>query len=81
MNGAGKRLPCPRCGTRMEYWVEIELGSNGSRRIKYYYKCPRCGYRVNDIVIVVRRENGRLVIEREEHMRRLSVKVGNVRRR
>jgi len=81
-NGAGeKRLPCPRCGTRMEYWVEIEI-SDGSKRIRYYYKCPRCGYRLQDIVINVKKNGDSVVLEKEEHLPlRLSVKVGNTRGR
>lgn len=65
-NNSG-RVACPKCGTPMEYWVEIELGSDGSKKIKYYYKCPRCGYRLNDAVVIVKRENGFIVVEREEY--------------
>jgi len=34
---------CPRCGVVMEYRVESEDLSDGTRRVAYYYKCPRCG--------------------------------------
>jgi C4-type Zn-finger protein len=63
----GRKVACPKCGTPMEYWVEIELESSGARRIKYYYKCPRCGYRLQDAIIAVKREDGKLVVEREEY--------------
>jgi len=50
----------------MEYWVEMESGGDGARRVKYYYKCPRCGYRVFDAVVTVRRVDGFIVLEKEE---------------
>jgi len=77
---AEEGVPCPRCGVKMEYWVEIELGENGQRRIKYYYRCPRCGYRVSDAVLVVKRVDGRIVVEREEYRQPLSSRVGAVKR-
>ncbi len=58
---------CPRCGTVMEYRVEIELG-DGVRRIVYYYRCPRCGYRLQDLVLTVSRRNGRIRIEAYEYI-------------
>lgn len=76
-----RSVSCPRCGTRMEYWVEIEIGEDGARRVKYYYKCPRCGYRLNDAVIVVRRVNGSIVLEKEEYIARPASRVGNVKKR
>ncbi len=60
-------VSCPRCGTRMEYRVEIELGNGVYRRATYYYRCPRCGYRVQDLVVTLRRSNGRVRIEVEEY--------------
>ncbi len=61
---------CPRCGTRMEYRVEIEFGENGAKRIRYYYRCPRCGYRENDLVLMIRRDGaGKIVIEKEEYIK------------
>ncbi len=71
-----RRMPCPRCGTPMEYWVEIELG-DGYKKIKYYYKCPRCGYRLQDEIIVVRRNGSNIIVEREEYRRRsIATRVG-----
>ena len=51
-------MACPRCGTRLEYWIEKELGNGGMRRITYYYRCPRRLYRLIDATIVVKRGNG-----------------------
>ncbi len=59
---------CPKCGTRMEYRVEVELGDGAYRRAVYYYRCPRCGYRAQDLVMVVKRNNGKLVVEVEERV-------------
>lgn len=64
-------VDCPRCGTRMEYRVEIEFG-NGSRRIRYYYRCPRCGYREQDLLLVVRRNGAGIIVEKEEYLKRLA---------
>jgi C4-type Zn-finger protein len=66
MKTSDRRMPCPKCGTLMEYWVEIELG-DGYKKIKYYYKCPRCGYRLQDETIIIRRNGSSLVVEREEY--------------
>jgi DNA-directed RNA polymerase subunit RPC12/RpoP len=52
----------------MEYRVEVELGNGMYRRATYYYRCPRCGYRVQDLVVVMRRSDGKLVIESEERV-------------
>ncbi|KSW12261.1 hypothetical protein CF15_05790 [Pyrodictium occultum] len=55
----------------MEYRVEIEFGSDGAKRIRYYYRCPRCGYRLPDMTIIVRPgSNGGMVIETEEYRER-----------
>ena len=64
MKVAVVEVACPRCGTRLEYWIEKEPG-NSMRRITYYYRCPRCLYRLNDTTIVVKRNNNGngLVIE------------------
>ncbi len=78
MESDGKRVACPRCGTPMEFWVEIEY-VEGAKRIKYYYKCPRCGYRLQDAVITLRRSNGGLVIEREEYIQLRQSRVGATR--
>ncbi len=77
---AERAVACPRCGVRMEYWVEMELGSDGTKRIKYYYRCPRCGYRLMDAVITVKRVDGRIILEREEHRVQVATRVGVVRR-
>ena len=74
-------VPCPRCGTRMEYWVEIEVDGSDGRRVKYYYRCPRCGYRINDAVVRVKRSNGSIAITVEEYRLVRRVRVGAVRRR
>ena len=58
---------CPRCGTRMEYRVEVELGNGVQRKSTYYYRCPRCGYRILDLVVTVRRSDGRVRIEVTEY--------------
>ncbi len=78
MESDGKRVACPRCGTPMEFWVEIEYVED-AKRIKYYYKCPRCGYRLQDAVITLRRSNGGLVIEREEYIQLRQSRVGATR--
>ena len=64
-------MACPRCGTRLEFWIEKELGNGNMRRITYYYKCPRCLYRLIDATIVIKRGNGGngLVIELIEALR------------
>ena len=65
MKVAVVEMACPRCRTRLEYWIEKELGNGGMRRITYYYRCPRCLYRLNDTTIIVKRSNNGdgLVIE------------------
>ncbi|HIC99203.1 MAG TPA: hypothetical protein EYP08_06105 [Pyrodictiaceae archaeon] len=64
-------MACPRCRTKLEYRIEIELGNGDMRRIIYYYRCPRCLYRLTDATVVVRKNNGskRLVIELIEALR------------
>jgi len=64
--GVGKKMSCPRCGTPMEYWVEIEIG-DGFKKVKYYYKCPRCGYRLQDETLIIKRNSGGIVLEKEEY--------------
>ena len=75
----GKRMTCPRCGTSMEHWVEIEI-ANGGKQIKYYYKCPRCSYRVNDLVLSIKRQNGAIVVTKEEYKTPMRSRVGNIKR-
>jgi C4-type Zn-finger protein len=58
----------------MEYRVEIEFSSNGGRIIRYYYWCPRCGYRLNDMVITVGRDSGKVRIVLEQYVLRRSIK-------
>ncbi len=53
-----KEVVCPRCGTRMTYRIEAELGNGNGRTVYYYYRCPRCGYRLQDLVVRVKRNNG-----------------------
>jgi len=62
---AAIEMACPRCRTRLEFRIEIELGNGDMRRIIYYYKCPRCLYRLTDATIVVRKNNSNkgLVLE------------------
>jgi len=64
-------ITCPRCRTRLEFRIEIELGNGDMRRIVYYYRCPRCLYRLTDATIVVKKNNGSkgLVIELIEALR------------
>lgn len=71
MKVAVAEMTCPRCRTRLEFRIEIELGNGDMRRIIYYYKCPRCLYRLIDATIVVKRGNGGdgLVIELIEALR------------
>lgn len=63
-----REVVCPRCGTRMEYRVEVELGNGIQRRSTYYYRCPRCGYRILDLVVTVKRDNGRVRVEIAEYL-------------
>ena len=63
-----KEVVCPRCRTRMEYRVEIEFTSNGGRVIRYYYWCPRCGYRLNDLIVTVGRNSGKVRIVVEQYV-------------
>jgi C4-type Zn-finger protein len=66
MDGEKTRL-CPRCGVAMEYRVESENLSNGTRRVVYYYRCPRCGYKMYDAVVVFGKVDGELRIKVAEY--------------
>jgi DNA-directed RNA polymerase subunit RPC12/RpoP len=63
-----QEVSCPRCGNRMELWVEVELKNGNGRRIRYYYKCPRCLNRLEDLTVSIERKNGKLVLEAEERI-------------
>ncbi len=67
---SSNEIVCPRCKTRMEYRLEIELGDGNYRKLIYYYRCPRCGYRVHDMLLNIKRNNGQLVVEVEELVHR-----------
>ena len=58
---------CPRCGVAMEYRVESESLSNGTRRVIYYYRCPRCGYKEYDAVLLFDKVDGELRVRVAEY--------------
>ncbi len=60
---------CPRCGSRMMYMIEVEMGN--SRTVNYYYRCPVCGYKLVDLRIVVRRSDRGVELESMEPKHRL----------
>ena len=68
MDTVEREVACPRCRTRMEYRVEIEFKENGGRIIRYYYWCPRCGYRLNDLVVYVSKDGGRVKVTAEQYV-------------
>ncbi|ABM81034.1 hypothetical protein [Hyperthermus butylicus] len=65
-------IVCPRCRTHMEYRVEIEF-RNGGRIVRYYYWCPRCGYRVNDLLVNIGKNGGKVRIVLEEYVARVKL--------
>ncbi len=66
MSRGGEKL-CPRCGVAMEYRVESENLSNGTRRVVYYYRCPRCGYKEYDAVLLFDKVDGELRVRVAEY--------------
>jgi DNA-directed RNA polymerase subunit RPC12/RpoP len=56
-------LICPRCGSVMNYQIEVELKHDGTRVVYRYYRCPVCRYKINDSVVTIRRINGKIVTE------------------
>jgi len=64
---SGEVRLCPRCGVAMEYRVESESLSDGTRRVVYYYRCPRCGYKIYDAVMLFRRVDGELRVKVAEY--------------
>ena len=63
----GEPRLCPRCGIAMEYRMESESLSNGTRRVVYYYRCPRCGYKVYDAVMIFDRVDGEIRVKVAEY--------------
>jgi len=53
MGSNGKMVLCPQCKIPMEYTLETEKSSNGSRRLVRYYKCYVCGSRIIDETIQI----------------------------
>jgi DNA-directed RNA polymerase subunit RPC12/RpoP len=56
-------LVCPRCGSIMNYQIEVELKHDGTRIVYRYYRCPVCRYKIMDSVVTIRRVNGKIVTE------------------
>ncbi|MCE4606043.1 MAG: hypothetical protein F7B59_01745 [Desulfurococcales archaeon] len=56
-------LVCPRCGSIMNYQIEVELRHDGTRVVYRYYRCPVCRYKITDSVVTIRRINGKIVTE------------------
>lgn len=46
----------------MQFNVESEHMSDGTRRVHYYYKCPMCNYRMSDATLTIRRDGPGVVI-------------------
>ncbi len=61
---------CPRCFTRLEYRMEIEIGDGSRRVVRYYYRCPRCGYRIPDSEIIVKKNGSKVLLQLSEYVRR-----------
>ncbi|MBE9391738.1 hypothetical protein IOK49_06630 [Fervidicoccus fontis] len=61
-------IQCPKCKTIMEYSIETEKFTDGTKRIKSFYKCPVCNYKVNDQQISVSKVDGteKLIIKIEK---------------
>ena len=38
------------------FYMQVDLLSDGTERVTYYYKCPRCGLRIDDAMIIVTKE-------------------------
>ncbi len=56
-------LVCPRCGSIMNYQIEVELKHDGTRIVYRYYRCPVCRYKIIDSVVTIRRVNGKIITE------------------
>ncbi len=57
---------CRRCGNSLAFIVESESLSDGTRRIKTYYRCVACGVKVDDELIVIRKNGDKLLVEIKE---------------
>ncbi len=56
-------LVCPRCGSIMNYQIEVELKHDGTRIVYRYYRCPVCRYKIVDSIVTIKRVNGKIVTE------------------
>lgn len=62
MNTAKQSL-CPRCNRRLEFLVETYI-TDGAKRVTYLYRCT-CGWRKELETLLIRRENGKILITKE----------------
>jgi len=47
----------------MDFIAEAENNADGTKIVRYYYRCPVCGTRINDELIIIKNENGSVVIK------------------
>lgn len=67
-----KQVLCPRCGRKAEFVIEA-LVSDGARRVTYLYRCV-CRWRKELETLLIKRENGRVLILRENVNNRMNNK-------
>ncbi len=56
-------MECPKCKVPMLFFMQVDLLSDGTERITYYYRCPRCGMKIDDAMIVVTKEKDGLKLK------------------
>ncbi len=62
MNTARQAL-CPRCSRKLEFLIETYM-TDGAKRVTYLYRCA-CGWKKELETLLIRGENGKILITRE----------------
>ena len=76
------QILCPQCKIPMEYTLETEKSSNGTRKLIRYYKCPACGTQVTDEVIIIESNgNASIILKIIDDRRTVLKKIMPTRRR
>ncbi len=49
-------MECPKCRVPMMFFMQVDLLSDGTERVTYYYRCQRCGLKMEDAMVIITKE-------------------------